>query len=380
GYGGLLLTSFERQSAEGVSFGLRSQSTTPQFTQMGQQPGQRAPARVSSANVGFSVGQFGSFGLGYAIQKNRDKPDAEVVSANYSLSVGKSSALIVSAYKSLIGEPGKAVSITLSIGLGEHSSVSFNAAKQKNSSQMVAQVQQNLPAGTGTGYRLLATVGDPSGRKEAGFSAQNDIGTYSVEAGHASGITSYRASASGGVAYLDGSAYLSRRLTGSFGVVQAPDFPDIGIFVSNQLVGRTDAKGNAIMPNLLAYQNNAVSIDANELPMDAQLDATQVNVVPYYRSGVLVKFPIQRVRSALLSIVLADGQPMPLGSEVSIAGREEAFLVAERGEVYVTGLAPEKNQLRASWEGQTCAFEVSLDKNLGPVPRIGPYTCAGVHP
>ena len=227
GYGGLLLTSYERQSATGLSFGIRSQSTTPQFAQMGLQPGQQAPARVTSANVGFSTGRFGSLGVSYVLQDNRSTPDNEIISANYSMSVGKSSALIVSAYKTLTGESNQALSITLSVGFGERSSASLNHVAQKDSSQTVAQVQQNLPAGTGTGYRLLAAVGDPNDRQEAGFSVQNDIGTYVVEAGHGGGITSYRASASGGVAFLGGRTFLSRRISNSFGVVQVPDFRDV---------------------------------------------------------------------------------------------------------------------------------------------------------
>lgn len=379
GYGGLLMTSFERQTASGISFGLRSQSTTPDFTQLGSQSGQRAPARVTSANVGFSAGRYGSLGLTYVMQDNRGAANNEIVSANYSLSVGKTSALIVSAYKSLTGEDTQALSITLSVGFGERSSASVNQVAQKNANQTVAQVQQNLPAGTGMGYRLLAASGDSGERQEAGLSLQNGIGTYSVETGRSDGITSYRASASGGLAVLGGRAYLSRRLTDSFGVVRMPEFPNVGIYVNNQLIDRTDEQGNAMLPNLLAYQDNPVSVKPDELPLDAEVDAIKVSAIPYFRSGVLVNFPIKRVKSALLTILQADGTPMPLGSEVNLVGREEMFMIAERGEVYVTGLTA-KNRLRVRWEEQSCEFEVNVDPALGPLPKLGPYTCTGVKP
>jgi outer membrane usher protein len=62
---------------------------------------------------------------------------------------------------------------------------------------------------------------------------------------------------------------------------------------------------------------------------------------------------------------------------VKIAGSDEEFPVAERGEVYVTGLA-EKSRLRASWRGQSCEFGIELDKQSELVPRLGPLRCAGV--
>ena len=379
GYGGLLMTSFEHQTSSGINFSVSSQSTTPHFTQLGLQSGQQPPARITSANVGFSTGHYGSLGFSYVMQDNRSTLNNELISANYSLSVGKSSALIISGYKSLIGESTQALSVTLSVGFGERSSAYINQVSQKNANQTAAQFQQNLPAGTGMGYRLLATSGDSGERQEAGLSLQNSIGTYSVETGHADGINSYRANASGGLAVLGSRVYLSRRLTNSFGVVQMPEFPNLGIYVNNQLVDRTDEHGNAMLPNLQAYQDNPVAINPDELPLDAEVNAIKVSAIPYFRSGVLVSLPIKRIKSALLTILQADGIPMPLGSEVSLAGRDEIFMVAERGEVYVTGLAA-KNRLRARWEEQTCEFEMDVDLNSGPLAKLGPYTCIGVKP
>jgi outer membrane usher protein len=315
--------------------------------------------------------------LSYVRQDNRDRPRSEIVSANYNVNIAKSASLMVAAFKTLTGERTQALAITLSLGFGERSTASVNYSAQSNANQVLLQVQENLPAGSGIGYRVLVGADAQGDREEAGLALQSDTGTYVVEAGRASNFSTYRASASGGVAVIDGWPSWSRRLIDSFGAVQVPGFGNVAVYVNNQVVGRTNADGYAMLPHLLPYQANPVRIETGDLPIDAQIDAAQLDAVPYFRSGVLLKFPVQRSNGALLILLLEDGEPMPVGSVVNIIGREGDFPVAQRGEVYVTGLA-EKNRLRTTWREQSCELEVELGKNLSPLPKLGPFTCKGV--
>ena len=70
--------------------------------------------------------------------------------------------------------------------------------------------------------------------------------------------------------------------------------------------------------NLRSYEKNSVRIEQADLPFDVQIDAVQLDVVPYFRSGLLVKFPVKRSRGALLSVVLENGEPLPAGAQVQI--------------------------------------------------------------
>jgi len=379
GAGALLAAAFERQVWQGVSLGVRSQWASSDFTQLGLQPGQRAPMRLMSGNVGYSAATLGSFGAAYVRQDHRDQPSVEIVSGSYSLNIAKSTALMVFAFKPLHGGGTHAVGITLAFGFDERRSGSVNVTAQPGADQAVVQFQQNLPAGTGMGYRLLAGGGAQGGRQEAGLAFQGEAGTYIVEAGRADGQTGIRASASGAIAALGGRPYLSRTLDQSFGVAHVEGFPNVGVYVNNQIVARTDAAGYALLPRLLPYQANPVRIDTGDLPLDTRIDATQLEAVPYYRSGLLLAFPVQRANGALLVLTLADGTPMPVGSVVNIVGQTEKFPVAQRGEVYVMGLA-EKSRLRATWRGESCEFVVEAGTALGSQPKIGPIKCAGVSP
>ena len=100
-------------------------------------------------------------------------------------------------------------------------------------------------------------------------------------------------------------------------VVQVPGYADVGIYADNQLSTRTDSKGNALLTGLRSYQKNSVRIEQSDIPLDAQIDTLQLDAVPYFRSGLVLKFPVKRSRGALLSVVLENGEPLPAGAQVA---------------------------------------------------------------
>jgi outer membrane usher protein len=113
--------------------------------------------------------------------------------------------------------------------------------------------------------------------------------------------------------------------------------------------------------------------------MDATIGAVKVEAVPYFRSGIDVKFPIKPSHGATLTILLEGGEPLPVGATVQISEKDETYMVGYAGEVYVVGLAP-TTRLRATWRGQSCEFDVKFAATSDPLPNIGTYFCKGVQP
>ena len=100
-----------------------------------------------------------------------------------------------------------------------------------------------------------------------------------------------------------------------------------------------------------------VSIDQNDLPLDAAIGSLKLIATPYYRSGVLIDFPVKRERGGTLRVVLEDGSDLPSGALSQIEGKDEEFPVALRGEAYLTGLEA-TNRIRFTWKGQSCTIDV----------------------
>lgn len=377
GTGALLALGFQRQTSM-LSFGGQAQYASSRFTQLGLAQDRPAPKLLSSLHLGISTGRYGSFSVNHIYQQYRDQDNVNLINANYNFTVGDGWFLNLSAFTSLGDDADKGVALVLNHTLGKRTTASVSAGLQNNSATTFMQIQQNLPPGSGMGYRVLAGY-DGSERIEAGITLQNDIGTYSLDAYRFQGQNNFRGSASGGLAFMAGDAFFSRRINNSFAVVHVPDYANVRVYAENQLVATTNASGNALVPMLRPYQENHIRIEQADLPLDAQIDTLTINAKPYFRSGFLLNFPVRRSRGATMTIVLDNGQPLPAGAVVQIVGQDEKFPVALKGNVYITGLAPD-NRLRVIWRGQSCELEVSFPETEDPLPDLGTFTCHGVSP
>jgi len=190
--------------------------------------------------------------------------------------------------------------------------------------------------------------------------------------------TTLRLGATGGVVFADGHLFATRRVNDSFAVAEVAGYGDVGIGLGANILTKTDPDGVALIPRLIAYQNNSVRIDANELPINAELDSIEQVAVPAWRSAVKVVFPVRKGRGALLKIVLDDGEVAPAGAIVQIEGDKQEFYVARRGEAFVTGLQ-NNNRVLLNWKDKQCKFEVTLPPETpDETPRLGPLLCKGV--
>ena len=143
------------------------------------------------------------------------------------------------------------------------------------------------------------------------------------------------------------------------------------------MLTRTDENGVALIPRMMAYQENSVRIDPNELPMSAELDSIEQVAVPPWRSAVKVVFPVRSGRGALLRIVFDDGDVAPAGAIVSIKGDSKEFYVARRGEAFVTGLQT-TNRVVLIWKDKQCEFDVTLPPENPALPKIVTQPVTGV--
>ncbi|WP_411359818.1 FimD/PapC C-terminal domain-containing protein [Pseudidiomarina salilacus] len=162
--------------------------------------------------------------------------------------------------------------------------------------------------------------------------------------------------------------------TGSFAVVKVGNMANVPIYRSNQLSASTNASGMALVPNLLPYQVNQLTIDPVELPFDIEIQSVREMAVPFARSGLFVNFPVHRSRNALVLLHRLDGSVVPFGARVTVSSSAQEFVVGKRGEVYLMNLA-DNNHLSVRWQDGACDLTLTLDPTGPREPRIGPVTC-----
>jgi outer membrane usher protein len=378
--GRMVLLGIERQ-AQPWSLGLRTQWASSGFTQAGVQSVQLSSSQVSSVNLSYAALSRGSFGVAFVNQRNSGQAASNIGTFSYSVSLRKLGSLGISASHSFKGEANSGIFVLLSISLNQTTSLSVSSQARfgkgvASSPDLTTTLQRNLPSGEGHGYRLQ---GRSDGAKEVSYSRQNNVATYTMEAAQNNGLTAARLSVSGGVALFGGDAFMSRRIDQSFAVVRIPDYPNVRILADNQPAGRTNKQGNALIPGLRAYDSNVIAIDQRDLPLDSEINTLKLEAVPYFRSGIEIKFPIKHSRGATLKILLEDGKPIPVGSLVQQIGKIESYTVGYEGEVYVVDLA-ETTMLRATWNKQSCEFVVRYIASADPLPDLGNFICKGVTP
>ena len=57
-----------------------------------------------------------------------------------------------------------------------------------------------------------------------------------------------------------------------------------------------------------------MKIDPSTLPIDTQINTVELNAVPYFRSGVLLRFPVERIQAAVMTVVDEEGKVLPVRS------------------------------------------------------------------
>ena len=383
GVGKLLGITLQRQSGN-LSINAKTQIANNRFKMLGLQAEELAPKHISHLNVGLDTTNHGSFVANYTQQAYRDQEENKIVSLSYTRKVGKTGILSASVKRRLSEDVKTIFSLNFSMfmNLGNRTTANISMSAEKDRKSANLQLSRSRPAGNGFGYRLFSELGN-SDRRDAEVSLQNSVGNFTLGANQAQGETAFRGSASGGVAFLGGRGFFSRRITDSFAVVQVPDYSGVGIYVNNQLSTHTDANGNALVTGLQPYQKNSVRLEQSDLPFEAQIDAVQLDAVPYFRSGLMLKFPVKRSRGALLTVVHENGEPVSAGALAQIIGdsdlENENFPIGLRGELYLTGLET-NNRLQITLKKQSCEFALPFPETTDPLPHLGAYICVGVEP
>jgi outer membrane usher protein len=378
GAGGLVMLGFEHSSRR-FGFGFNLEMATEEFAQLGLLEDQLAPKSRGQVFVSVPLRRAGSISLSYLRREERDPEIGlfESLNASYQVSLGRVGYLSMFASRIQGQENDTIIGLNFTRSLGPRTTSGASGTFSNDSDQLLARVQRSLPVGSGVGYYARAGMLDQQ-RFDAGVSAQNDIGTVQLEVSHSSGETGTRASASGGLAWLDGDVHFSRRMDDSFGVVRVGDFEGVRIYADNQHVATTDADGRALLPRLRAYEENPLRIEVGDLPLDARVAQLEQKAVPYFRSGLVVDFAVSRSRNAIFHLLRPSGEPVPAGSIIT-APNGERFPVGYDGEAFVTGVDT-GTSLSARWNGTSCAFELVLPETDDPMPDLGTLTCRETQP
>lgn len=185
---------------------------------------------------------------------------------------------------------------------------------------------------------------------------------------------SLQAGVQGAIGLIEGRWFNARPLGASYALVRVQDHPGVPIYMHNRMVARTNARGLAIMPELLAYQSNEVRVDPLDLPLQNLIDDTGVRFTPSAFAGVLVDIPVSTDTGVELRLMRDPFSPVPAGAVIYRDGDDARFFVGSEGASYVEVRHAEEH-FKAYWEGGQCHFRIArsqlrqeLQPDLGALP------------
>lgn len=330
--------------------------------------------RRSLLQTGIGLGRAGSVSLAYVHQSYRSAPSQQTLSLTHSVTFGHAGTLNLTLTRVRTQSASTSAYLIYVLPFGTRQAATLStlggSGEGAAANEMIGSLTQSPPIGTGSGYRFSAST---LGNYDANWRQQFSAADLEMEVARNSGIGGRSAYLSGAMTFLDGKVAATRAVTGSFAVVDVAGLPNIPVYVENQLTTHTDSNGKALLFNLRPYEANRISILPEELPLDTSIAASSTIMAPPYRSGVVARFPVQRVRSATFRLVTDDGSVVPAGASVKINGH--TFPVVMDGMVYVTDYdhVPGGD---ASWAQSRCEFRIEPPVTNEPLPDLGTVRCS----
>ena len=372
GSGGLLQVQLSHQS-QGFGISVSDTVTTKNYWQLGYDPGNPPSSHEFLAQGSMALGSRISFSLSYLNDANRDLPDIKTIATGLTFDMRHSGSLSLSISKELSNTQTLTVGALWVIPYG-HQSVEtsqINFAAHDTTANLDVSRTPDLEGGWG--YRARTTViKDES--QDVGVTYLSKVGQIELDANHVASQVNEQVEATGGIAVLGGIVRPTRWIDCSFAMVEVPLKQTVDVYSNNRVIGHTDGSGIAVLPNLVAYENNNIRLDDTAIPLDVALDLSDRIVTPPQKGGYLIKFQAKKVTGATIILVDEHNQPIPAGALVHADG-QASEQVARDGEVFMPDIVLPAT-VTATWNARRCTARALPPASLIVLPTVGPFMCS----
>jgi outer membrane usher protein len=267
--------------------------------------------------------------------------------------------------------------VTCSLGNGHNASLAGRMIEGTGSMLMAAN--KSLPIGEGYGYRASAQVSRHSSA-DALLQYQTLFGRYGaqyqIESGHSHGALE----AAGALVAVPGAGvFPTLPVQDGFGVIRVPAVKDVRGYINNQEIGKTDRDGNLLVPNLLSYYGNRLSIAQEDVPMQYEMRRTELAVAPPFRGAAVAAFPITQPHyyRGRVAIDVRGTRVVPKYGQVRVTeGLQELVSpLGEQGELELEGVLPGRHVLAIDYAEGTCLLTLEVPDADSVVIELGELTC-----
>lgn len=384
GSGGSGLAGFLRASVSfgRLSIGAYGNLTGDKYSTLSLPTSQDRPTTDAGAFASVDLRRLGGLSIQYALQRWRDSGSARRLSAIYNAHLFGSVSFSLSAARSKtpLGGDNTEVMANLNFALGRTLASNVQWRHDDSGSSVLANLQRAAPLGEGYGYNVQGATGQgTSGSATARAQYRSSFGVYEASYSNLGGTGSGYVTASGGVVAIGGSLFATRPVQQAFALIRTAGVEGIEGLNRNQATGRTNRKGDLLVPDLTPYYGNVLGISDTDLPPDYIVDSVRRVMAPPYRGGSIVTFPVRRLRAFTGSVKVSfRGTEIIPGYgtlTVTADGKEYESDIGSTGNLYLEDVPPGKRAARIRYLGASCDFQLSLPESSEPVAKLGSLVC-----
>ncbi|OMQ22960.1 fimbria/pilus outer membrane usher protein [Serratia oryzae] len=258
-------------------------------------------------------------------------------------------------------------SISIPLGAGSRSPLLSSGISHTTGKNGNTNYQSALAGTLGEDQSLSYTVNGAfdSGGTGASFGTnltkQTSLATFGGSFSQGKSFTQGGGSVRGAAVVHSGGVTLGPYLGDTFALVEADGVK--GAEVINGMGAKINSSGYAIVPSLVPYRYNDISLDAKGIEnASAELTENQQRIAPYAGSVVKVRFKTLEGYALLIKVLGEKNANMPLGSNVYDSNNAVIGLVGQGNQIYARA-SGKQGVLQVKW-GESASEQCTLNYDL----------------
>lgn len=334
-----------------------------------------APQERRRLQIGASMSfdQYGSLSVASIDRSLAGEAPSRLVTASYSLDFGKRFLTLNGFYDRVTGNWYAGFSFNLLFGPRDVASVSGDMSN--GAGTLSASYAHDADPDGGFGYRAAASAGQNAGLDLQG-SWYGDDAAADAELSERRDQVGLRGDINGALVAMAGDVFATRQSDQAVALVHA-GAPGVRIYKENRAVAISDANGDALVPGLVPFAANRISVDADDYPLSTVIEDSERIVVPERFAAAVVDMAPKARAPVLMTVRLDDGAVVPLGSRAHVAGNAEIYAVGRNGKLFLDDF-PRAAVIDIALAAGTCRFALTPPpKNLQRIPDAGTQVCHG---
>jgi outer membrane usher protein len=379
GLSGFLGYSFKSRR---LSANLFVRSDSEKYSTLLVNPGDDKPRLKFGAAVGAGSKKYGNVTAGYSYYDMHKGETGARTELSYNKTLTKRSTIFINASETREDETEYSIFAGLHIYFDNGISGSLSHMDGGGSQTSKLGIQKSPPTGDGIGYLADIINSDTGDYIDGRVQYQTDTGIYNVKYSNKDKDMGYAISAAGGIGYIDKSLFFSRPVNDSFAKVKVGGLENVGVSYYGNEVGRTNSKGELIVPNLRSFHDNRIDIESEDIPINYAIETIQQYVSPPFRSGAVIEFNVAKVQGVTgFLYIIEDGQEVPVElSTIYINANKKVIegMIGLDGEYYFENVPQGKHTATVRFKEKNWEFDLVIPDTEETIVDAGRSICREV--